>query len=862
MPSKASLLSTFVVLFGLVAVPATSARADLISPGNQLWQQGSGGLADEPEGEDRAPTGVAGVYRSRGDAFGQVVASGDFNGDGVKDVAVGAPDEDAPVENVEENADYSSLDPGIGAVTIIYGARGEGGLNSTVRPDQLFTPASDGLDATPATAAQEFGYALAAGDLNGDRADDLAIGVPGNRGGGVVVLYSTGPGGPNAGLTTTGAQFWSQDSTGIHGGSEADDRFGAALATATFSGDGYADLAIGAPGEDDEAGAVNVIYGSSGGLGPNFNQMWDQNSDGIEGGAEGIDDNCSAGFLCGDVRGDNFGWSLAAGDYDSNGRQDLAIGVPYERTDQGEAGAVSVIYSNGNGLASANDQFFEQGSDRDAVDGTGHGDERFGWSLAAGRFSNYGGDSLAIGVPGDDSGAGAVNVIYSSPHGLDPSAIADQRWTQNSDGIEGAQEEHDLFGKSVAAGRFRGTDDLDALAIGVPGEDEQAGAVAVLYPDEGGVIRELRAGGDQLWQQGYDGLQGRRESNDQLGSALATGDLDGNGAEDLVAGARFEDDHAGAINAIYSARPAGRGDRTPPSVTETVSGRMGRNGWYIGDVVVTFAASDPESPILSQSGCDRVMLTSDGVKELTCRARSAGGVSTRSVTIRRDTVAPTLTATRTPTNAAGWSKDDVRVEFTCADEQSGVDVCTPPRTVSSEGRGQSVLGAAEDRAGHAVHLTVDAINIDKTPPGVGAGRTQANRAGWNNSDVDIEFECGDELSGVASCPGPQQLTQEGAEQTAVGIATDRAGNAQAFDYRHINIDKTPPTITAKRAPALDADGKPTGATAAVFTCSDALSGVLSCPDPVVLDDDDPGKSVSGTATDRAGNTVMQELPLG
>jgi hypothetical protein len=403
---------------------------------------------------------------------------------------------------------------------------------------------------------------------------------------------------------------------------------------------------------------------------------------------------------------------------------------------------------------------------------------------------------------------------------------------------------------------------LDALAIGVPGEDEQAGAVAVLYPDEGGVIRELRAGGDQLWQQGYDGLQGRRESNDQLGSALATGDLDGNGAEDLVAGARFEDDHAGAINAIYSARPAGRGDRTPPSVTETVSGRMGRNGWYIGDVVVTFAVSDPESPILSQSGCDRVMLTSDGVKELTCRARSAGGVSTRSVTIRRDTVAPTLTATRTPANAAGWSKDDVRVEFTCADEQSGVDVCTPPRTVSSEGRGQSVLGAAEDRAGHAVHLTVDAINIDKTPPGVGAGRTQANRAGWNNSDVDIEFECGDELSGVASCPGPQQLTQEGAEQTAVGIATDRAGNAQAFDYRHINIDKTPPTITAKRAPALDADGKPTGATAAVFTCSDALSGVLSCPDPVVLDDDDPGKSVSGTATDRAGNTVMQELPLG
>ena len=123
---------------------------------------------------------------------------------------------------------------------------------------------------------------------------------------------------------------------------------------------------------------------------------------------------------------------------------------------------------------------------------------------------------------------------------------------------------------------------------------------------------------------------------------------------------------------------------------------------------------------------------------------------------------------------------------------------------------------------------------------MGAGRTQANRAGWNNSDVDIEFECGDELSGVASCPGPQQLTQEGAEQTAVGIATDRAGNAQAFDYRHINIDKTPPTITAKRAPALDADGKPTGATAAVFTCSDALSGVSVAPTPSCWTTTTPG----------------------
>ena len=204
---------------------------------------------------------------------------------------------------------------------------------------------------------------------------------------------------------------------------------------------------------------------------------------------------------------------------------------------------------------------------------------------------------------------------------------------------------------------------------------------------------------------------------------------------------------------------------------------------------------------------------------------------------------PTLTATRTPANAAGWSKDDVRVEFTCADEQSGVDVCTPPRTVSSEGRGQSVLGAAEDRAGHAVHLTVDAINIDKTPPGVGAGRTQAIARAGTTVTSTSRSRCGDELSRRRVMPGAAATRPRRARSRRRSASPrDRAGNAQAFDYRHINIDKTPPTITAKRAPALDADGKPTGATAAVFTCSDALSGVLSCPDPVVLDDDDPGKS--------------------
>jgi hypothetical protein len=72
------------------------------------------------------------------------------------------------------------------------------------------------------------------------------------------------------GLAGAGSQFWTQDSPGVGGSAEAVDDFGESLATGDFNHDGYADLAIAAPSEDVggifDAGAVNVLYGSAGGL--------------------------------------------------------------------------------------------------------------------------------------------------------------------------------------------------------------------------------------------------------------------------------------------------------------------------------------------------------------------------------------------------------------------------------------------------------------------------------------------------------------------------------------------------------------------------------------------------------------------
>ena len=156
------------------------------------------------------------------------------------------------------------------------------------------------------------------------------------------------------GLTAASNQSWHQNTPGIAGGSEALDAFGSALAVGDFDGDGRDDLAIGVPDEDIgsivNAGSVNVIYGSLGvGLTAASNQSWHQNTPGIAGGSEALD---------------AFGSALAAGDFDGDGRDDLAIGVHLE--DIGvidDAGAVNVIYGSfGVGLTAANDQSWHQNS--------------------------------------------------------------------------------------------------------------------------------------------------------------------------------------------------------------------------------------------------------------------------------------------------------------------------------------------------------------------------------------------------------------------------------------------------------------------------------------------------------------------
>jgi hypothetical protein len=290
-----------------------------------------------------------------------------------------------------------------------------------------------------------------------------------------------------------------------------------------FDGDGYADLAVGVPGEDlrgkSDVGAVQVMYGSASGVTAR-DQLWHQGRRGVRGALE---------------RGDQFGEALASGDFDADGYADLAIGIPREDIGRtGNAGAVQVLYG-GPGRLTARDQIWHQG--KPGVPGANEVEDLFGHELAVGDFDSDGFADLAVGIPGEDIGsienAGAVTVLRGSRSGLTSAGSVKIR--QGLNGLPSTPGIREGFGADLAAGDVNGDGHADLVVIvkfeadmrdiGDTEVDDGLSAVHVILGSPAGVV----TGGSQFFGLGTLGFEGM-----WFIAGRALHDVNGDGSDDLA----------------------------------------------------------------------------------------------------------------------------------------------------------------------------------------------------------------------------------------------------------------------------------------------------------------------------------------
>ncbi|MFJ4275720.1 FG-GAP repeat protein [Streptomyces coelicoflavus] len=198
----------------------------------------------------------------------------------------------------------SGEQPGVGTVRVLHGAPDAGALG-------------DG-------GTFPGGPAVVSGDWDGTGQDDLVIGDTGAgapTGGGITLYLGRGD---LSGLEPEPAQYWTQDSPGVPGTSEAGDQWGAELSAGDTDGDGHPDLAVGAPGEDigsvPDAGAVWVLRGDRTGFSGTGVRSFDQQLAAIPGTAE---------------RSDRWGGQVRLIDANKDGLFGLLAAAPGENTDDG-----------------------------------------------------------------------------------------------------------------------------------------------------------------------------------------------------------------------------------------------------------------------------------------------------------------------------------------------------------------------------------------------------------------------------------------------------------------------------------------------------------------------------------------------
>jgi glycosylphosphatidylinositol phospholipase D len=380
-----------------------------------------------------------------------------------------------------------------GASYVVFGS--DQGFPATI---DLATDA----DVTIQGAGFSGGYVSEAGDVNGDGIDDLLIGYSLPPGASYVV-FGSDQGFPATIDLATGADLTLQGGKAV---SDAGD----------VNGDGIDDLIIGAEG----AGASYVVFGSDQGFPATID---------LATGADLIIQGATAYDLSGEsVSG--------AGDVNGDGIDDIIIGAPHANPNgRDTAGASYVVFGSAQGFPATIDLATEADL---TIQGAAVNDNSGTAVSGAGDVNGDGIDDLIIGAsyadPNGRFAAGASFVVFGSDQGF-PATID---LATDADLIIQGATEYDSAGFSVSGAGDVDGDGIDDLIIGAPG----AGASYVVFGSDQGFPATIDLATDA------DLVMTGDNAGFSVGGA---GDVNGDGIDDLIIGAPFADDGAGASYVVF-----------------------------------------------------------------------------------------------------------------------------------------------------------------------------------------------------------------------------------------------------------------------------------------------------------------------